>query len=142
MEIKSYWTWEQQEKPEREAFEARYHKITERAEKGEVDIAEAYFFHKKERFSYKYPSVLQTVTKKDEMWKSSLYRAVTARIIKRTELSHVAILCGGMKHYEFFKNLYQFALKTEFPKTWEAEEIKERESTKKAAELGKKRLGL
>ena len=143
MTTETFWTWEKEEKPAREAFEVRYHEIMKRAKKGQVYMREAYEFHVTERrFSCEYPAVLETVAKNYTWWKKSLIELVKRGRFEKTELMDIQRLCGGMKHYEFFEWLYRFALQSKYPTTWEAEEAKEKERIKKATELGKKRLGL
>jgi len=138
----SDWTWEKEEAPAKEAFEEAYEKITRRAQKGEVSMREAYWFHQTERrFSCKHKSVLKTVVEaRPLLWKQELITLVKYKIIDKDELSHIAFLCGGMRHYEFFKTLHHIARVTKYPLTYTEEETKEKESIKKAKTLYYKRL--
>ena len=138
-----YWTWEKEEAPAKAAFEESYEKIMRRAEKGEVCIREAFWFHETERrFSCKHRSVLKTAVEARPLWKRELTELVALKIYSTKEISHISLLCGGMKHYEFFKELHHRAMMVKYPETWEAEETAEKARVKKAVEIGKRRLAL
>ncbi len=137
-----YWTWEKEEAPEKTAFEKKYHKIIEQAKRGEVDIWEAFDFHKEERrFSCKYPSVIETVIQTINWEEISILIAGMIMIHGVSKQELFELKCHfGMKYHEYFIDFLHYWMTVEYPKTWEAEEVAEKARIKKMVEIGKKRL--
>jgi hypothetical protein len=141
-----HWTWEKEETPAKKEFLKKYIKAIKSSLHGDFfDVVDAYVFHKEERaYSCRFLSVVFYVIEY-QGWnavKGQIYRSVYWGELKKTNLDELYWLCGGMKHYEFFKKMRLLATIVEYPKTFREELRKERKAIKKATGIEKKRLGL
>jgi hypothetical protein len=140
--MEGFWSGERLARLE---FVEKYAEIMQRAYLGEVGIEEAYEFHTAHRFyTCKYPSVLEVVIQTIgwETVSRQINYLIEEKMISKTDLGHLEILCGGVKHYEEFIDFRMLWIMIHYPKTTVEEVEKEEEEIEKMIAIEKKRHAL